>query len=287
MPRSFLVKTHPSHRVPNYRQLETQREASGACSACGELVGSPCPPSTPGDPVQPWNSTSAITCTSLPLLSHQEEALGAPGPDPQEINGVGPRAGRAPSAPLRDSLNHLNLPSLLVLPTRWPPILGQDGDGAPEERLRAEGTSQAPGGFKCIHCHKPYHTLAGLARHQQLRCHLPAGRAFTCRYCDKEYASLGALKMHIRTHTLPCICKVCGKAFSRPWLLQGHIRTHTGEKPYTCTHCSRAFADRSNLRAHLQTHAGTKKYQCKLCSKAFSRMSLLARHEEATCCPGP
>lgn len=25
MPRSFLVKTHSSHRVPNYGQLETQR----------------------------------------------------------------------------------------------------------------------------------------------------------------------------------------------------------------------------------------------------------------------
>lgn len=25
MPRSFLVKTHSSHRVPNYRKLETQR----------------------------------------------------------------------------------------------------------------------------------------------------------------------------------------------------------------------------------------------------------------------
>lgn len=25
MPRSFLVKTHPSTRVPNYGQLETQR----------------------------------------------------------------------------------------------------------------------------------------------------------------------------------------------------------------------------------------------------------------------
>lgn len=54
--------------------------------------------------------------------------------------------------------------------------------------------------------------------------------AFFCKHCPKEYTSLGALKMHIRSHTLPCVCPTCGKAFSRPWLLRGHIRTHTGEK---------------------------------------------------------
>ncbi|KAM6380487.1 zinc finger protein SNAI3 isoform 2-T2 [Pluvialis apricaria] len=52
-------------------------------------------------------------------------------------------------------------------------------------------------------------------------------RSFSCRHCARAYASLGALKMHLRTHTLPCLCRLCGKAFSRPWLLQGHIRTHT------------------------------------------------------------
>ena len=111
----------------------------------------------------------------------------------------------------------------------------------------------------------------------------PKGRKFTCKFCGKIYISLGALKMHIRTHTLPCKCHICGKAFSRPWLLQGHIRTHTGEKPYKCHMCQRAFADRSNLRAHLQTHSDVKKYSCGTCQKTFSRMSLLLKHEEAGC----
>lgn len=56
--------------------------------------------------------------------------------------------------------------------------------------------------------------------------------AFLCKHCPKEYTSLGALKMHIRSHTLPCVCTTCGKAFSRPWLLRGHIRTHTGKAAF-------------------------------------------------------
>ncbi|KAL7668750.1 hypothetical protein ACOME3_009441 [Neoechinorhynchus agilis] len=105
-------------------------------------------------------------------------------------------------------------------------------------------------------------------------------KMYGCRRCPKSYTTLGALKMHIRTHTLPCKCHICGKAFSRPWLLQGHLRTHTGEKPFKCAVCDRAFADRSNLRAHMQTHSDTKKYGCNLCAKTFSRMSLLTKHRE-------
>uniref|UniRef100_A0A8B9JMU5 Snail family zinc finger 1b n=1 Tax=Astyanax mexicanus TaxID=7994 RepID=A0A8B9JMU5_ASTMX len=145
----------------------------------------------------------------------------------------------------------------------------------------------------CITCSSP----AALSRHQLTHCsgaedaglspaESGASRAaFRCKHCPKEYNSLGALKMHIRSHTLPCVCTTCGKAFSRPWLLRGHIRTHTGERPFSCPHCNRAFADRSNLRAHLQTHSEVKKYQCGTCSRTFSRMSLLHKHTVSSCCP--
>ncbi|CAK9812822.1 Protein escargot [Anthophora plagiata] len=142
--------------------------------------------------------------------------------------------------------------------------------------------------YQCPDCGKSYSTYSGLSKHQQFHCVAAEGQAkksFSCKYCEKVYFSLGALKMHIRTHTLPCKCHLCGKAFSRPWLLQGHIRTHTGEKPFSCQHCNRAFADRSNLRAHLQTHSDVKKYSCTSCSKTFSRMSLLTKHQEGGC-PG-
>ncbi|GIY70485.1 zinc finger protein SNAI2 [Caerostris darwini] len=140
-----------------------------------------------------------------------------------------------------------------------------------------------PTRYQCPDCNKSYSTYSGLSKHRLMHCATQAKKSFGCKYCEKVYVSLGALKMHIRTHTLPCKCKLCGKAFSRPWLLQGHIRTHTGEKPFSCPHCSRAFADRSNLRAHLQTHSEVKKYRCKTCSKTFSRMSLLLKHEDGGC----
>ncbi|XP_067135630.1 zinc finger protein SNAI2-like [Centruroides vittatus] len=158
------------------------------------------------------------------------------------------------------------------------PAPSTDSESGKEGGIRKRKT-EAPR-FQCADCNKSYSTNSGLSKHRQFHCVTQNKKSFSCKYCEKVYVSLGALKMHIRTHTLPCKCKLCGKAFSRPWLLQGHIRTHTGEKPFSCPHCSRAFADRSNLRAHLQTHSDVKKYSCKACSKTFSRMSLLLKHSD-------
>lgn len=163
-------------------------------------------------------------------------------------------------------------------------IMAEELHGPEEDRLPR---APAPR-FQCAGCFKSYSTTNGLSKHREFHCpaaagSLPRRQEHSCHQCDKAYTSVSALKMHIRTHTLPCRCKLCGKAFSRPWLLQGHLRTHTGEKPFQCNHCGRAFADRSNLRAHLQTHYDVKQYNCQTCHKTFSRMSLLLKHRHNSC----
>ena len=173
-----------------------------------------------------------------------------------------------------DALNHVGKGQISWQNIKLPPYKVE----SPSEPHDSEAKHQ------CNRCQRTYTSNAALMKHQRYYCNFYQTKSFTCKYCDKVYLSLGALKMHIRTHTLPCTCMICGKAFSRPWLLQGHIRTHTGEKPYECSYCNRAFADRSNLRAHLQTHAQVKKYKCQQCAKTFSRMSLLIKHQNnATC----
>jgi transcription elongation factor Elf1 len=132
-------------------------------------------------------------------------------------------------------------------------------------------------------CNKSFNSGTGYSKHPKVPTSNQIQKEFSCPHCQKTYNSQSALKMHIRTHTLPCKCTECGKSFSRPWLLQGHMRTHSGEKPFACSHCSRTFADKSNLRAHLQTHLQNKKYSCPGCQRSFSRMGLLNKHTDSGC----
>ena len=120
----------------------------------------------------------------------------------------------------------------LVSPT--PSSQGSDDSGRGSEHSEDLSVdNQSPGKcgkmikksdrYQCPDCNKSYSTQSGLAKHQEFHCASQVKKSFSCKHCDKVYVSLGALKMHIRTHTLPCKCKLCGKAFSRPWLLQGRF----------------------------------------------------------------
>ncbi|XP_015177896.1 PREDICTED: protein escargot-like [Polistes dominula] len=216
-------------------------------------------------------------CGLSPTSSLESGSLRSPPPIiPEDLSSPGSESGRSSAGSTSSG----------------PTIVNAKIDKSPTSNttaaLSSSSSSTTSQRYKCTDCGKSYSTYSGLSKHQHFHCAAADGqskKAFSCKSCDKIYFSLGALKMHIRTHTLPCKCTICGKAFSRPWLLQGHIRTHTGEKPFSCQHCNRAFADRSNLRAHLQTHSEVKKYSCSSCRKTFSRMSLLSKHQEGGC-PG-
>ena len=176
-------------------------------------------------------SSSSSSC---PLRADRLHLPSSPNTSPLSFSGLSPEAySRSPAAAAaaaesctkpnleiqhipgdhrrRESLVSSSLPLLTLFPAILP------GGGGSQES------------FECLDCHKEYLSFAGLAKHKQFQCEWSSKKYFSCKYCEKEYVSLGALKMHIRTHTLPCVCKLCGKAFSRPWLLQGHIRTHTGQ----------------------------------------------------------
>ncbi|XP_051561311.1 zinc finger protein SNAI2-like [Myxocyprinus asiaticus] len=280
MPRSFLVKKHLTNKKPDYGMLDSKKhEVIHTESSCSKL-----------NTLHPHEALFPAPCLVNSALSST-----------LQVNPIDPRIylpPQHPNLPIEGPILALTYPlpatssAFRDLQPALPVLESPEPQNTePENKVSVSQFGLATIGKgqerrdECFDCQKTYFTFSGLAKQRQLHCEWQCQKYFSCKYCDKEYVSLGALKMHIRTHTLPCVCKLCGKAFSRPWLLQGHIRTHTGEKPFSCPHCSRAFADRSNLRAHLQTHSEIKKYQCRSCFKTFSRISLLSKHEEAGGCP--
>ncbi|XP_016338069.1 zinc finger protein SNAI2-like [Sinocyclocheilus anshuiensis] len=281
MPRSFLVKKQLTNKKPDYGELDSKKHEVIHIEPSSSKLKILHPHVTLFPAPCLGNSALSPTLQMNPINS----GIYVP-PQPPRLSMDGTFLGITYPRPVTSSSLRDMQPALPMLECTKPQsfqISQRDlQDNIPVLPL---GLSTTGNSDECFDCQKAFLTLSTLANQRQIHCQWQCQKYFSCKYCDKEYVSLGALKMHIRTHTLPCVCKLCGKAFSRPWLLQGHIRTHTGEKPFSCPHCSRAFADRSNLRAHLQTHSEIKKYQCRSCFKTFSRISLLTKHEEAVCCP--
>lgn len=237
MPRSFLVKKHiNSAKKPNYSELESPtgwwrwqtfpnfRVSFFLLSALESLI------------------THFVSALFLSVIFTPHIYRGLPLPVIPQPEVLSPAAYSPITVWTTSSLPLSPLPSDLSPISGYPSSLSDTSskDHSGSESPRSDEDEQLlpkltdPHGaeaekFQCSLCTKSYSTYSGLLKHKQLHCDAQTRKSFSCKYCEKEYVSLGALKMHIRTHTLPCVCKICGKAFSRPWLLQGHIRTHTGQ----------------------------------------------------------
>lgn len=216
MPRSFLVKKYFTSKRPNYSELEDQNDAPMERYPLAELA--------PGDSSLPvtcitagllWDvsllpalqlpmSPASLSSATAPLdLSSPSSFSGSNSSSSSSSSSSGEEddGGRTSDPPSPESTENYRPPQRPRRSTS-----GKSRAGAREEQREATAVTAA------------------------------ARPAFFCKHCPKEYTSLGALKMHIRSHTLPCVCPTCGKAFSRPWLLRGHIRTHTGEEKKARTH---------------------------------------------------
>lgn len=70
--------------------------------------------------------------------------------------------------------------------------------------------------FQCNLCNKTYSTFSGLGNTGSCTVTPSPGNPSAVSTVTRNTWSLGALKMHIRTHTLPCVCKICARRSPDP-----------------------------------------------------------------------
>ncbi|CAJ0603960.1 unnamed protein product [Cylicocyclus nassatus] len=119
------------------------------------------------------------------------------------------------------------------------------------EDLISPETSQASNAMdrmQCPLCSKSYLTFFGLRRHMQ--CHQDGRVDQTCVHCQKHYKSPGALKMHLKTHSLPCVCEKCGKSFSRK-VISEHIQVRNRTLVRSVAEISLIVAISEHMNKHI------------------------------------